>query len=98
MRTTLCTLLMVLSLGGIALAKEPPVNKKDGPITHVDAAATAKLLADKKKDQAPVILDIRTPKEFQAGHLKGATNIDFLADGFADRLAKLDREKPYVVY
>ena len=45
-----------------------------------------------------VILDIRTPKEFAAGHLKGAKNIDFFRDDFGEKLKKLDKPKGYLVH
>ncbi len=45
-----------------------------------------------------VILDVRTPDEFAAGHLDGATMIDFYSPDFADRLAALDRDVPYLLY
>jgi rhodanese-related sulfurtransferase len=44
------------------------------------------------------ILDVRTPDEFRQGHLTGAENIDFYDPGFRERLSKLDRDRPYVVY
>jgi len=45
-----------------------------------------------------VILDVRTADEFAAGHLDGATMIDFYSPDFADRLAALDRDVPYLLY
>ena len=45
-----------------------------------------------------VVLDVRTPEEFGAGHLAGAVNLDFYATTFADDLAGLDREAPYLLY
>ena len=45
-----------------------------------------------------VILDIRTPKEFEAGHLKRAKNIDYFADDFARKIDKLDRNQAYLVH
>ena len=45
-----------------------------------------------------VVLDIRTPEEFQGGHIEGAINIDFYATDFADQLAQLDRGTEYVMY
>ncbi len=80
---------------GLSFAKEP--EKKDG-VTHVDAEGAAKLLAEKDDKKRPVILDIRTPEEFQEGHLEGAKNIDFKADDFSEKIARLDRDKPYVVH
>ena len=45
-----------------------------------------------------VILDIRTPEEFAAGHIAGAINIDYYASDFEARLGELDLEVPYVMY
>ncbi len=45
-----------------------------------------------------VILDVRTPEEFAEGHIDGAVMIDFYRDDFADELAKLDPDVPYVLY
>jgi rhodanese-related sulfurtransferase len=45
-----------------------------------------------------VVLDIRTPEEFAAGHLAGAINVDYYADNFEDQLADLDLDVPYVMY
>ena len=87
--------LVAALFAGLSLAKEP--EKKDG-VTHVDAKGAAKLLSEKDEKKKPVILDIRTPEEFQEGHLEGAKNIDFKADDFSEKIAKLDRDKPYVVH
>ncbi len=45
-----------------------------------------------------VLLDVRTPAEFAGGHLEGARNVDFLASGFADAVAPLDRDATYYLY
>lgn len=45
-----------------------------------------------------VVLDVRTAEEFAEGHLSEATMLDFYAPDFADRLAGLDRNVPYLVY
>lgn len=45
-----------------------------------------------------VILDVRTAEEFADGHLEGAIMIDFYRDDFADELAKLDPDVPYLLY
>ena len=45
-----------------------------------------------------MILDVRTPEEFAEGHIEGAVQIDFYAPDFADRIAELDRDVPYLVY
>lgn len=45
-----------------------------------------------------VVLDVRTPQEFAAGHLPDAVNLDVEAADFAGRIAELDKTKPYAVY
>ncbi|MBM4150601.1 MAG: redoxin domain-containing protein [Ignavibacteria bacterium] len=45
-----------------------------------------------------VILDVRTPGEFQGGHIKEAVNIDFNDPTFDQQIAKLDKSTPYMVY
>ena len=44
------------------------------------------------------LIDVRTPKEYEQGHIEGATLIDFFADNFKEKLKKLDREKPVYIY
>lgn len=51
-----------------------------------------------KSDTNVVVLDIRTPREFEAGHIKGATNINFNDKEFAKRIATLDKNKTYIIH
>jgi rhodanese-related sulfurtransferase len=44
------------------------------------------------------LLDVRTPSEFNAGHIKTAENIDFTGSDFREKVSKLDREKPVLIY
>lgn len=44
------------------------------------------------------LVDVRTPEEFAKGHVEGALNIDWLADGFMDKAGKLDKSKPVLLY
>ena len=62
---------------------------------NVNPDQAAKILAQHTNT---IILDVRTPKEFSAGHLVGATNIDFLASGFEQKLSALDKDKSYLVH
>jgi len=87
-----CVIALVVGLR-VAHARED--EKKPSPnVTHADAKEAAKLVAKSEV----IVLDVRTPVEFSAGHIGGATNIDFLAGDFSERLAKLDREKCYLVH
>ena len=44
------------------------------------------------------VLDVRTPEEFADGHLEGAVLVDFYDADFADQLAALDPDVPYLLY
>jgi hypothetical protein len=48
----------------------------------------------KEKPQEVVILDVRTPGEYQSGHVKGATNLDYYAN-FEAEVQKLPKDKIY---
>jgi len=45
-----------------------------------------------------VIIDVRTPEEFQGGHLEGAINIDVQSADFAEKMMELDPNGEYFVY
>ena len=63
-------------------------------IADVDVAAAAQIVDDGEA----VILDVRTPQEFAAGHLPDAINIDVESADFADRVAGLDESAETLVY
>ena len=46
----------------------------------------------------PVLLDVRTPEEFAAGHLEGDVNIDWYQPDFAKQLEVMDKEDKVYVY
>ncbi|WP_460515039.1 Ca2+-dependent phosphoinositide-specific phospholipase C [Cyclobacterium sediminis] len=54
------------------------------------------LLAEKELDA--VILDVRTKEEVAQGLIPGAVNMDFLQEGFADKIASLDKNQKVLVY
>jgi len=61
----------------------------------LDAAAFKKLIDDKKG----IVIDLRTPDEIKSkGKIKGALEIDFLANDAEDKIKKLDKKKTYLVY
>ena len=78
-----------------AAAQSPAAPAKTLVVKNVTPDETEKLL---KTDTNIVVVDIRTPREFAAGHIAGATNLNFYATDFAAQLAKLDKSKPYVVH
>ena len=45
-----------------------------------------------------VIIDVRTPAEFEGEHIENATNIDFYSETFREMLNTLDKDKTYLIY
>ncbi|WP_061961636.1 rhodanese-like domain-containing protein [Demequina flava] len=45
-----------------------------------------------------VIVDVRTPAEFAAGHLEGAVNLNLESPDFEHQVAALDGTEEYIVY
>lgn len=66
-----------------------PENRKLSPVEAYEMI---------KNDTGIVILDVRTPDEYNNGHIDQAVNIDFFAEDFKDNIQKLDKEKTYMVY
>lgn len=86
---------VVVMLAAGAAGAEPAAATGIRDVTAEQARA---ILETRQGDESLVVLDIRTPREFAAGHLPGAVNVDFHAADFADRLAGLDRARTYLLY
>ncbi len=67
-------------------------------IQQVTPADAYQLVQQHQGDANFVILDIRTPQEFVAGHIQGAVNVDFYAPDFKQQLDQLPKDKVYFVY
>ncbi|WP_041327030.1 rhodanese-like domain-containing protein [Robiginitalea biformata] len=48
--------------------------------------------------EGAVLLDVRTPAEFNEGHLPGAVNIDWFADDFNSRLEDIPKDAEIYLY
>jgi len=98
---TVATLLLSLSAATVACVadakdeKKPSTEKQEAKaFKNVGVAEFEKLRADKKN----IVLDVRTQKEFQAGHIPGAVNIDVNAPDFPEKIAGLEKNKTYLVH
>lgn len=65
----------------------------DAKLTSVDATSFAQSLSNQK-----IIIDVRTPAEFQEGHISNAVNLDFYDANFKQRLSEMDRTSSYAIY
>jgi len=54
--------------------------------------------AFKEKHTNKTIIDIRTPREYKQGHLKGAVNINYYERNFLEQIAKYSKEESIFIY
>ncbi len=59
---------------------------------------TSKMFDNKLSNQKGVVIDVRTAKEFNYGHIPQAINIDFYRNDFANLLSTFDTKKPIFIY
>ncbi len=70
-------------------------NTANAQTSLLDSNAFEKML---KTDKSVQLIDVRTPGEFAEGHIEGALNHDFYAADFAQKIARLDKSRPVMVY
>lgn len=58
---------------------------------------SAEKLLELQREGVPVF-DIRTQGEYDEGHIPGVIHIDFLADGFLERMKSHDIETPIIIH
>ena len=89
---------------GLSACAEDTRAREDAPqstapaqvnIRDIAASEVAGLLGS---GEGAVVLDVRTAKEFEAGHIDGAVSADFLSEDFAQVLAELDRDTTYILH
>ncbi len=66
-----------------------------GAIKTINPTAFAEKL---KANENPQLLDVRTPQEFNAGHIDHALNVNWNGDDFVAKAGKFDKSKPIFVY
>ena len=82
----------------VFLLMAPALALAAAPIEDISARTAKGLIQENRPNPDFIILDIRTPREFDGGHIAGARNIDFYAKTFATEFRRLDREKTYLIY
>jgi rhodanese-related sulfurtransferase len=85
------------AIAGIVLGAVVLVGCSSGGTTleTVSPSVAASVIAEATDE---IILDIRTPEEYNGGIIEGAINIDFYSPTFSDDLDALDKDVHYVVY
>ena len=95
MKTTqLLTLLTVLLVTGFSTAFAADKPDKPAKAKRVNVAEFDKI----RQGNTNLIIDVRTEREFKAGHIPGAINIDVNGPDFEKKIAELDKTKTYLVH
>ncbi|HVD97668.1 MAG TPA: rhodanese-like domain-containing protein [Cytophagaceae bacterium] len=64
----------------------------------VDSIKVSGKLIKKIEKGEILLIDVRTPEEYKAGHLKYSSNIDYKNEQFKTETEKLDKNKTVYVY
>ncbi len=64
----------------------------------LEPAPALELIVSRRDDPGFVLIDVRTPEEFRAGHIEGAFLIDYHGADFLERMAGLDRNATVFLY
>lgn len=64
----------------------------------ISAAESNTLIKQNQSNSDFIILDVRTPNEYAAGHLKHSKLLNFRGDDFESKLNQLDKSKTYLIY
>ncbi len=88
---------LYLILGCATLASCTTKSAKPNPISvqYIDVNMASSIIT---KDHNTIILDVRTPQEFNAGHLPNALNISIHDEQFSEKVNKLNKSKHYIVH
>jgi rhodanese-related sulfurtransferase len=86
--------LVVLVAAVLGIALLAGCSSGGGSVQTVDAPTFLSTAGQ----QGVVVVDVRTPAEYAAGHLQGAVNIDVEAPTFDAQIAQLDKNATYAVY
>lgn len=89
MRIVIITLLAVLALGCTRTPQQVPAQVQ---------RLTPNEFKEQRLTSKTVVVDVRTPEEYAAGHLDGATLSDFRGGEFAQDIQNWDKGKVYYLY
>ena len=89
------TFLVLAIFGSLLSCNNETTTAKTG--TEVKLVPVEDVLNIVQMEDAQLI-DVRTPEEFEEGHIANALNIDFFSDNFVKDMENLDKEKPVVLY
>ena len=86
-------LLILASLFAVPLAQAD--DDGQDPVTSIEVNAAKDFVAHHEN---AVIMDVRTPVEYEISHITGAVNVSVQDESFEDMAVALDPNKTYIVH
>lgn len=96
-KTATFLLLSCLALCGLSACGSEE-KTAGAPQTEIPSVEVSQATSGSAASQETILLDVRTPEEFAAGHVEGAINLDYYSPDFQEEILKLDRNATYEVY
>ncbi len=90
--------ILVLAYAQDCIGQHSVKAKGGSIITTLEPKPAFEFIKKNRRNTNFVLLDIRTPQEFQDGHIEGAINIDYRSPTFGTDLDGLDKAKTYFIY
>ena len=73
-------------------------NSEETIIYNVTPAQANELIKANQANDKFIIIDVRTAREYQEGHIANSINIDFYASTFKNQVQELNKENTYLIY
>ncbi len=67
-------------------------------IVNITAAEALALIQANKGNPDFIIIDVRTPEEYTAGHIESAVLVNYNSADFQKEISQFDKEKTYLIY
>ena len=74
------------------------ISDKDTVSENITVAEAYEMINANLENPNFVILDVRTPEEYNSGHIENSTLIDFRSDNFKEEINELDKNNTYLIY
>lgn len=91
-------LFMVAATAAFSACSQNKPAGSENAAAEVINLSTADFEKGLKNTPNRIVLDVRTPEEFNSGHLQGAVNMNINDPDFANQIARLDTSLPVYVY
>ena len=86
---------LLLLVGLLAVSLVQADDDGQDSVTSIEVNAAKDFVA---RHENAVIMDVRTPVEYEMSHITGSVNVNVQDESFEDMVIALDRNKTYIVH